>query len=59
MNEYSDKCFDILQHEERIQKFKEIYKKKFWTELTDQEALEYWTILLNFVRLIVSLSKNK
>jgi hypothetical protein len=29
MNEYSDKCFDILQHEERIQKFKEIYKKKF------------------------------
>ncbi|GHU27221.1 hypothetical protein AGMMS50256_06620 [Betaproteobacteria bacterium] len=22
-------CFDILQHNERVQEFKEIYKKKF------------------------------
>jgi hypothetical protein len=26
---YSNKCFDVLQHNQRIQKFKEIYKNKF------------------------------
>jgi hypothetical protein len=24
-----NECFDILQHNERVQEFKEIYKKKF------------------------------
>jgi hypothetical protein len=42
-----------------VQEFKEIYQKKFWVELADNEALEYATILINFARLMIRLSKNK
>jgi hypothetical protein len=41
-----------------LQKFKEIYKEQFWVELTDKEALDCSIVLLNFVRLIVRLSKR-
>ena len=58
IDKYSNKCFDVLKHNERIQKFKEIYKEEFWVEISDKEALEYSTILFNFVKLVVYL-KNK
>ena len=52
-------CLDILQNNKKhMQKFKEIYKEKFWIELTDSEALEYSVILLNFVKLIISNSRR-
>jgi hypothetical protein len=29
IDKYNNECFDILQHNERIQKFKEVYKAQF------------------------------
>jgi hypothetical protein len=29
INMYNDKCFDVVQLNERVQKFKEIYRQKF------------------------------
>jgi hypothetical protein len=29
INKCKNECFDILQHNERVQEFKEIYQKKF------------------------------
>jgi hypothetical protein len=53
-------CFDILRNNEKhLQKFKEIYKKKFGIELTDKEALGYAIVLLNFCRLIIRLKRNE
>jgi hypothetical protein len=48
-----------LEYERRVQKFKDIYKQKFWIELTDKEALEYSTMLINFIKLIIQLSNNE
>jgi hypothetical protein len=48
-----------LECERRVQKFKDIYKQKFWIDLTDKEALEYSTMLINFIKLIIQLNNEK
>jgi hypothetical protein len=37
---------------EKLKEFKDLYKKHYGIDLTDQEALEKGTKLLNFVRII-------
>lgn len=41
-----------------LEKFKAIYKDKFWKELSNNEALEYATVLLNFTKILFSNSKK-
>jgi hypothetical protein len=56
---YKKLYFDIIKHWKRIQEFRKIYKEEYGTELSEREALEYWTILLNFIRLLIELEKDK
>lgn len=41
-----------------LENFKALYKDKFWKDLSDTEALEYATALLNFTKVIL-LSNTK
>jgi hypothetical protein len=45
-------------HTKDLETFKAIYKDKFWKELSNNEALEYATALLNFTKILL-LNKNK
>jgi len=40
-----------------LEKFKAIYKSKFDIELTNKQALEYWTSLVNLMKLLLSNTK--
>lgn len=36
-----------------LENFKAIYKQKFNIDITDQQALEYWTSLVNLMKIIL------
>lgn len=40
-----------------LEKFKAIYKSKFDIELTNKQALEYWTSLVNLTRTLLHNTK--
>ncbi len=39
--------------EQQLKEFKTLYKKHFNIELTDQDALELWLILVNHIKIIL------
>ncbi len=39
--------------QEHLDEFKKIYKDKYWKDLSDKDALDMATSLLNFVKIIV------
>lgn len=44
---------------EKLEEFKMLYKKHFDKEVTDQEALEKGTKLVNFMRVVLRQSSQK
>ena len=51
--------FLIMQiSQEHLDEFKRIYKDKFWKDLSDKDALDMATSLLNFVKIIVEEDKK-
>ena len=44
---------------ESIQEFKKIFKKKFGEDITDQEAMEHGTKLVEFVKLIYNIKAKE
>lgn len=41
-----------------LDKFKAIYKDKFWKDLSDTQSLEYATALLNLTKIILLSNTN-
>lgn len=41
-----------------LENFKAIYSDKFWVELSDTEALEYATALLNLTKILIHNKNN-
>lgn len=44
---------------EKVDEFKDLYRKRFGIDLSDQEALEKGTKLLNFMRIIIQSQPEK
>jgi len=49
----------MILSKEAIEEFKQIYKKEFKEELTDQEAYERATRLLEFYKLLYKIHKTE
>lgn len=45
--------------EESIQEFKEIWKKEYGTDITDNQAKEYGEELVGFFRLLIEIDRKK
>lgn len=41
-----------------LENFKAIFKQKFNIDITDNEALTYWTSLINLMKILLSNSKK-
>ncbi len=39
--------------EKQLQEFKDIYYKEFWKEISDKEASEWWTKLVNLMKILL------
>jgi hypothetical protein len=44
--------------EKQLKEFKDIYFKTYWEEISDKDALEWWTKLVNLIKTIMD-SNNK
>ena len=42
-----------------IQEYKRIYFEKYWEEISDQEALSQWTVLVNLMKTVLNSSKKE